>query len=342
MAQASAGRDPKGAIIVARAHHLEGEFTHQSMGIPDSMARPARFRRLVAGAIVVTVIAGCSAAGEPSPHRLGESDAVSSSRLAPASVGPASPSLSAAAATPSVDASADSTTSPVAGAAARFLASDSARFELQVRRFKPGLPEELTAAASGIVDPAADRGRMRFEVFPNDPEGSPFALGPFDIAWDPTDYWTTAGQDPDGAWQHTTRAEAPAMALIGRVNEEPLALLRLAAVADPEDVEAAPPTQLEGKTAERWLVSVPAETAGEAHVPPETYLAFSEVFGRPDLPLEVWLVDGEIARVGYVLEREKAPYGGPDRIETWYDWSAIGEPIDLTIPPAGEIVEVDN
>ena len=77
-------------------------------------------------------------------------------------------------------------------------------------------------------------------------------------------------------------------------------------------------------------------------MPPETYLGFSQVFGRPDLPLEVWLVDGEIARVGYVLERERAPYGGPDRIETWYDWTAVGEPIELTLPPKGEIVEIDN
>jgi hypothetical protein len=103
-----------------------------------------------------------------------------------------------------------------------------------------------------------------------------------------------------------------------------------------------PPGNLAGRTAERWLISVPAEAAGDAFVPPETYLAFERVFGRPDLPLEVWLVDGEVARVGYVLERAKAPYGGPDRIETWYDWSAVGEPIDLVIPPEGEIVELDG
>ena len=41
------------------------------------------------------------------------------------------------------------------------------------------------------------------------------------------------------------------------------------------------------------------------------------------------------------VARVLAPYGGPDRIETWYDWSAVGEPIDLVIPPNGEIVEID-
>jgi hypothetical protein len=233
--------------------------------------------------------------------------------------------------------------SSLEAALARFLASDSATFKLVIRRLKPNVPDEVTAVAAGVVDPAADRGRMRFELLPNDPEGSPFALGPIDIAWDPIDYWTTAGpDDPDRVWRHTTRAAAPAMALIGRVNEEPLALVRLAGGAGLGDVHAGPPARLGGKIAEQWLVSVPAEVAGAVNVPPETYLAFSQIFGRPDLPLEVWLVDGEVARVGYVLEREKAPYGGPDRIETWYDWSEVGAPLELTLPPKGRIVEVDG
>ena len=231
----------------------------------------------------------------------------------------------------------------IADAVDALLASDSAAFELVVTRFKPDVPGELTAAASGVVDPAGDRGQMRFELFPNDPDGSPFAIGAFDIAWSPTDYWTKAGPDElEGAWQHTTRAAAPGMALIGRVNEEPLALLRLASAAEPDEVEALKPAQLNGQPAERWLIPVPADRAGDTFVPPDTYLAFSQIFGRPDLPLEVWLVDGEVARVGYVLEREKAPYGGPDRIETWYDWSDVGEPIELTLPPKGEIVEIEG
>jgi hypothetical protein len=230
----------------------------------------------------------------------------------------------------------------MADAVARVLAADAAQFELEITRFREGAPDEATAVGAGIVDPAGDRGRMRFELFPNDTDLAPVAIGPIDITWDATDYWATAGpEDADESWRHTTRAAAPEKALIGRVNEEPLALLRLAATAEPDDVEALPPASLRGRTAERWLISVPAAVAGDAYVPPETYLALQQIFGRPDLPLEVWLVDGEVARVGYVLEREKAPSGGPDRIETWYDWSAIGEPIDLVIPPVGEIVEID-
>jgi hypothetical protein len=307
------------------------------------MAGPALLRRLVVGAIVVAATVGCTTAGLPPTDGAGPSEAASASPAVSASVGLEStgpPSADSISAGPSASWSSDATTSTAVAAAARLLASDSARFELEIRRSRPNLPEDLTAAASGVVDPAGDRGRMRYELFPNDPDGSPFALGPFDIAWDATDYWTTVGPDDlDGAWQHTTRAHAQDMALIGRVNEEPLALLRFAAAADPDAMQASP-AQLNGRAAERWLISVPAETAGEAYVPPETYLAFSQVFGRPDLPLEVWLVEGEVARVGYVLEREQAPYGGPDRIETWYDWSDVGEPIVLVTPPAGTVVEI--
>jgi hypothetical protein len=306
------------------------------------MDRPRPPLRLLAGAILAAVATGCSTAGAPSPDRAASSDGSSASPSAPPSAGPDSPSRAPASSpTSGLASGSPASSSSLAGALTRFLDSDSATFELVTTRFKPDLPPEVTAVAAGVVDPAADRGRMRFELFPNDREGTAFALGPFGIAWDSTDYWTTAGPDDlDAAWQPTTRAKAPDMALIGRVNEEPLALLRLAALAGPGDVEAGPPAQLGGKAAERWLVSVPAEAAGETFVPPETYLAFSQVFGRPDLPLEVWLVDGEVVRVGYVLEREKAPYGGPDRIETWYDWSALGEPIDLTLPPKGKIVEI--
>jgi hypothetical protein len=34
--------------------------------------------------------------------------------------------------------------------------------------------------------------------------------------------------------------------------------------------------------------------------------------------------------------------GALDRSETWYAWSEVGEPMNLVIPPAGEIVEVDD
>lgn len=42
-----------------------------------------------------------------------------------------------------------------------------------------------------------------------------------------------------------------------------------------------------------------------------------------------------------MLAREKALYGGPDRHETWYDWSDLGAPFDVEMPPEGRIVELD-
>ena len=232
---------------------------------------------------------------------------------------------------------------PAVVAARSFLAESSARFELRIDRFKPDLPDEVTALASGEVDPAGDRGSMTYELLPGEPADSPLALPPFDIVWNETDFWTTAGPDAlEGKWQHVTRERSPGMALIGRVNEEPLALVRFAAEADPATIEPLQAGVLDGVAHERWLVRVPVAVARAAYVPPETYLAFDTIYAIDALPLEIWLLDGRIARVGYVLEREKAPYGGPDRSETWYAWSEVGEPMNLVIPPAGEIIEVDD
>lgn len=290
-----------------------------------------RGRLAIAAAVLVAGVAsamGCSVASSAPPSATIPSPAESE----------AQPSLSVTA-QPSPPGAAGS----AVAAARSFLAESSARFELRIDRFKPDLPDELTALASGRVDPADDRGSMTYELLPDEPADSPMALPPFDIVWDATDFWTTAGPDAlDGTWQHVTRERSPEMALIGRVNEEPLALVRFAAEADPATIEALPAAVLDGVAHERWLIHVPVAVARAAYVPPETYLAFDTIFAIDALPLEVWLLDGRIARVGYVLEREKAPYGGPDRIETWYAWSEVGEPMDLVIPPAGKIVEVGD
>ena len=226
---------------------------------------------------------------------------------------------------------------PIA-AATWFLEQSSARFDLRVELFKPDLPDETTALGSGAVDPAGDRGTMSFDLFPEDDR---LSFEPFEITWDQDDYWTTTEPDQgEHVWRHTTRDEAPEMAMIGRVNEEPLALVRFVAEADPATIEPLAAATVDGVAAERWLVPVPFETMRAAFVPPDTYLGFDKIFGLDALPLEAWLVDGRIVRLGYVLEREKAPYGGPDRNETWYDWSDVGAPIELAIPPEGTIEEI--
>jgi hypothetical protein len=293
--------------------------------------------RLACIAAVAAIVIGCSVAGPSgSPAEAPSADASPAPTAAsplPSEAPSPSPTRSiSAAARPPFD-------SPVP-AAAWFLEQSSARFELRVELFKPGLPDESVALGSGTVDPVGDRGTMRYDLFPED---SRLSFEPFDITWDPDDYWVSTKADGnEQVWRHTTRDEAPEMATIGRVNEEPLALLRLAASADRATIQQLPDGVLHGVPAERWLIPIPADRAREAWVPPDTYLGFETIFGLDALPLEIWLVDGRIARVGYVLEREKAPYGGPDRNETWYAWSAFGEPIDLAIPPEGTIEEVGS
>jgi hypothetical protein len=181
---------------------------------------------------------------------------------------------------------------------------------------------------------------MHWELWPSDSESPPIEPLTFEIAWDATDWWAAEPVDGDipQKWTHATRARVHETAVIGRVQEEPLGLLRLVAGADPASLEALPADKLDGKIAERWLVPVPVVAARAIYVPPDTYLAFDTIFDVDALPLEIWLVNGRVARVGYVFEREKGPYGGSDRIETWFDWSDVGKPIDLEIPPAGEIV----
>jgi hypothetical protein len=289
-----------------------------------------RGRLAVAAAVLAAGVAsamGCSVASSEPPSATIPSPAESEAQRSPT-----------VAARPSAPGAAES----AVAAARAFLAESSARFELRIDRFKPDLPDEVTALGSGVVDPAGDRGSMTYELLPDEPADSPLALPPFDIVWDATDWWAAdpvKGDKPQ-RWTHATRARVHETALIGRVQEEPLGLLRFVAAADPASFEALPADKLDGKIAERWLVPVPVGAARAIYVPPDTYLAFDTIFDVDALPLEIWLINGRVARVGYVFEREKAPYGGPDRIETWFDWTDVGEPIELEIPPAGEIVEL--
>lgn len=224
-------------------------------------------------------------------------------------------------------------------AASWFLAQPGARFELAYDRFRP---DEILriATATGTVDPAGDRGTMRYDFFPEVAPDDPFRMSA-EVAWTATDWWGSLPLEEPGVWTHIARADAPERAnAIGRIQEEPLALVRFVADADPATIEALPAAELEGRAAERWLVPVPVALTEAAYVPSDSYLGFADVFDRDDLPLEAWLVDGRLVRLGYVLERDESPKGGPDRHETWYDWTISGDPIELVIPPVGEIHEI--
>lgn len=294
----------------------------------NGRGRSASAALLVLGLLV----GGCSApggSGGPSPNQ-------PDTPTAPVSPAPAvsgSPAASPSAATSAEPGA----VMDVHDAAVWLLDQTSARFEMTVTRYRPD--ETLRATvAHGVVDPAHDRGSMRYDLFPDDPPEIRISM---DVTWDATDWWGSNAIDPLDEWVHVARDDAHERAnIIGRSQEEPLALVRFAAAADPAAISPLPEADLDGRAADRWLVSVPAADLRAAFVPADTYLGFSEIFDRDDLPLEVWLVDGRIVRLGYVLERAETPRGGPDRHETWYDWTVDGDPIQLVIPPAGEIREM--
>jgi hypothetical protein len=290
-----------------------------------------RVRGVGIGVLALGVAAGCTVAAP--------------SAVAPAPIASASPVATPSSAPPSSATAAPSSpaVAPAVAAAQAFLALDGARFEMRGDRWKPDVPLERQTEASGLVDPAADRGRLRIAFFPPEPGASP---GPMtltsDIVWDATDFWG-ALVDTDGepsGWNRGTRERAREAAILGRVAEEPLALIRFVAAATDTEVEPLPDAPLGDAVARRWRVAVPLDDAQAAYVPPDTYLAVGQIFAIDAFPVEVWVVDERIARIGYVLERDQAPYGGPDRFETWYDWSGHGEPIELEIPPPGEVVEL--
>jgi hypothetical protein len=281
---------------------------------------------IAVAALAVSAV-GCSVAASPSPE--------------PSSI--ASSPLASRVASPSVASSRSSDAPPLVAAARAMLTEGSATFEHTIESIRSDRPPRLEASASGTVDPISDRGRMQYVFFPDDvPDDDVDLSTEIEIVWDATDYWAAlpAASGETRRWTHTTRARARELALMGRVQEEPLALIRFAAEADPATIAALPGGELHGETVERWLVPIPIAKTEAAFVPPFTYSAMDRVFKVDALPLEVWLRDGVIVRVGYALSRDESVAGGPDRHETWYEWSGLGEPIDLELPPAGEIVEV--
>ena len=57
-----------------------------------------------------------------------------------------------------------------------------------------------------------------------------------------------------------------------------------------------------------------------------------QIYEITELPIEVWLVDGEIRRLRYAFAREKALYGGPDRTTTTYDWIPASDQLPIELP----------
>ena len=287
------------------------------------------------------IVAGCSTpatSGSSGPSPSAGSSSVEPS--SPSSPSPASPSAGASA-TPDP---ADVGSAEAAIAAARaFMTASSARFHVQTDRFRPNLPDQVLTRGDGVLDPAGDRGAMRYDfwvVNPGEPDLGDLA---FDIVWDADDWWSALpGDGADREWTHATRVWARESGWVGRAQEEPLALLRFLAAAEPADLAPLEPAEIDGLLAERWLLLVPATETRAAYLPPDSYLGFETIFDRDTLPVELWVVGPRVVRTGYALDRDEIPAGGSDRHEVYYDWSGIGEPIELVVPPVGRIRDAGN
>jgi hypothetical protein len=200
-----------------------------------------------------------------------------------------------------------------------------------------GQPETLISG-DGIVDPRGDRARMAYDLTPlfASPGHSPAPLERVALAWDADNLWGRP-VGGDAAWETASRAEAAETGgLMGRLPREVVGLLELVAASDPAGSQRLADAGVAGTPARHVLVPIPLEDAAGAGVPADTPTvdALRPAYGIDAIPIEVWLVEGEVRRIGYSLARDKAPYGGPDRTTVTYDWTDLGRPADLTLPPA--------
>ena len=285
------------------------------------------------GLLVPLLLAGCTMAATIPPPSAQPPSSESSIPAAPSR----SPSSD-----PSPPGSAPGTSSPVA-AAATLAGEPLVRVEARVERNREGEPEELLITADALVDPASDRGHaaVDFAGMLAGPSGSPMTTETrFEIAWDPDWTWTLVESDTgEPVWARIPRAEAADRGgLLGRMPDELLGLLRLAASATDGGVGPLPPAELDGQPAARFTVPVSAADVVARGIPaPSMSVAqFTETYGMEVVNLETWLVGGQLRRIVLVLERERALYGGPDRTETIHDVrpASGGE---LEVPPSGTI-----
>lgn len=226
-------------------------------------------------------------------------------------------------------------------AAQRLLAADAAQVELSVVREKrPADPIENLVTGSGRVEPSIGRGHVSYDLSglsaPPGATAPPAAAPSVEVIWTPDDLYVLipGGQEPE--WQSRTRDEARrGGGLVGRLPDEVLGLVTLVAESDPGRVVALDDARIEGARATRWLVPVTVEEAVLEGVPADAPDAavIRQTYGITDIEIEAWLVEGALRRLRVAFARENAPYGGPDRTTTTYDWRPADDAVPIEIPP---------
>lgn len=298
----------------------------------DRLIAPRLTAPIPLAVAAVLLTAGCVAdvrtSGSPDPADTGASVAppASAARSASPAASSAGPSgiPSASEPTPAGD--------EVLAAVEALTRLQGARVTMAVDRWKGEVGPERLVSAQGDLMPLDERGRVVYDLSSlfAVPGASASPLDRIDLAWNRTTMWVWPA-DGMTDWEEATRAHARENGgIIGRLPDELLGLARAVAAADPADVTGLPP---DGE-ATRYLVPVPVELAVGHGVPSDTPHAdvVRDAYGIDEIPVEVWLRDGEVVRLRYSFERERAPHGGPDRTQTTYDW--VADPaIRIALPP---------
>jgi hypothetical protein len=285
-------------------------------------------------AILLSVaIGGCASTPAPSASENPPSaNAPSPSTPGPAassagSVEPAGPSASAASGSARL-------------AAQHLLTTKAFDLELKILREKRSTdPVQTLVEGSGRMEPATGRGHVRYDftglLTPPGTSPSPSAPNVVELVWTPDDEYVRLARDAAGKYETQTREHARETGgIVGRLPDEVLGLATLVAQSQPSQAHPLEPAELAGFAAERWTITVPVEAAAAAGVP--GYLpdaaAIRSQYGKSEIDIEVWLIGGVLRRLQYQLAREQAPYGGPDRTTTTYDWLNAADDIEIEVP----------
>ena len=279
-------------------------------------------------------IAGCASTPAPSaspdanpPSAIAPSPTSGSTASPAGSEGPPNPSASAASGSPQL-------------AAQHLLTTKSFDLELKILREKRSTdPVETLVEASGRMEPATGRAHVRYDftglLTPAGSSPSPSAPNVVELVWTPDDEYVRLARDAAGKYETKTRANARETGgLVGRLPDEVLGLATLVAESQPSQAHSLDAGELAGFTADRWTITVPVEAAAAAGVP--GYLpdaaAIRSQYGKSEIDIEVWLIGGVLRRLTYQLARDRAPYGGPDRTTTTYDWLNAADDIAIEVP----------
>lgn len=291
----------------------------------ERVHRIGQVRPAIASVIAVVVLAGCSVRPESvATHPVGSVLARPPSTATPTTTSPGSTSSSTVA----------------TSAALQALQTASADIALTVTREKgAGHPIETLLTGSGRIEPAVGHGHVRYDLrgLLATAAGSPApgALSEVELIWTETDLFVRPAGVPAGEWERRTREDGRSSGgLIGRLPDEVLGMMRLVSASGAGTTARLDPAVLDAVAADRWVVTVPVAAAAAEGVPAEFPDAdvIRRVYGLDEIDVEVWLVNDAVRRLRLVFERAQAPYGGPDRTTTTYDWRGAPDGIPIEIP----------